>query len=1346
MVTLCSRLVVKVIQTSFLCFVAVALLQGQAPINILSLQQGLPKSQIYDIVQDSFGFIWLGTRDGLVKYDGQEMELFRKSNSKLPFNYCYDLFIDHSHRLWLASNADYGGAAYLDLTSGRFVHLHKVSHPKLANNGIVAINQNDESQMVLVTKDFHLNILHEQSGDIRSWNLSNYLPDQKSVVDVTDVFCDPFDRGSYWICCRAGLVKFNVAREELIEFLPADHWSPIKFFYDGLTKPYLWVTLGQKGGLLKINLKDASDRVYYSIDHKHGIKGILGSVDDPSFAVLSMARKSPIEIYVASQNRGIGIFNLQSEQFDFSQHHSVMLDGEAIRSVFSNERGELWIGADESGLSYLSQDITQLKVRLFPELSKTRSQFGLRSVVPLGGDRLLLTFNFHPEVWIWHRRNDTYRKVALPLSSPFAPIVGMPYQDEILLGINTGLYSFDTMTQTLEPIHLDGNHGSKNINLLQSDLDGFWFVNWGVGLGYLSDTLRLFESQGEHGLRHRWTHSISVGPDNEVWVGQQDGLYSIDKENFQITTHSHQEQLAGFGNPNFKALTFDQFDRLWTGNFGAGIYCFDIRNHEIIKKLDVSSGLPSDRIYDLITDDEGFIWTWTAAGLASFYPTEDLQNLNIRYYTDTKFLPVDRVGVWFYKLQSGEIFFGLSGGFAYFDPRSLRKTDESWIDPPIVTKVRIFDQTIPTILSSKHPAPIKLKPNENFISISFSAPRSGFVSKQEFNHKLSGVDQDWVSSGNNRTATYTDLDPGSYYFSTRVKTEHGVWSEASTPMTIELAAPWYLTDFAKVTWVLLTIGFLLGINRLIVARERMQNQLVLQQTEASNLRELDVAKSQFFTQISHEFRTPLTVILGLSKKIKDGIQDQAVLQRGMDAIERNGKLLLKHINQILDLSKLQSKSIKLDLKNGDVVGYLDYLLEPFVAYAQERAIEITHVKAQHEIPMDFDPEHLRDVFTNLISNALKFTAAGGEITVRSKALNADGQKYFELSLQDTGVGIEATELDKIFQPYYQVKDHAKSGTGLGLATTLQWVQAMAGQISVESKPGVGSIFKVVLPITNVADPFISSAYGSMVEPPSTSGTEWSSIEKKESKGIILVVEDNDDLVNYLRLCLEDFSLIRAADGDEGVRLALEHIPDLIISDVMMPKKDGYEVCADLKSDLLTNHIPIILLTAKATQGEKKQGLQVGADAYLTKPFDEEELLIRVNGLLSQRKILQQKYSKRSLLNVDMVKNDIDDAFLDRIEQYTLQKLSVDFTVEEMARDLQMSRIQLYRKVKALTGKSVSRYIRLIRLYQARTMLRSSQMNVNEICYAVGFSDPSYFSKVFKEAFGASPSALRTTNS
>lgn len=532
-----------------------------------------------------------------------------------------------------------------------------------------------------------------------------------------------------------------------------------------------------------------------------------------------------------------------------------------------------------------------------------------------------------------------------------------------------------------------------------------------------------------------------------------------------------------------------------------------------------------------------------------------------------------------------------------------------------------------------------------------------------------------------------------------------------------------------------------------VQRQAKRADELAQQNE--QLQGLDEMKSRFFTNIAHEFRTPLTIISGMANQIKENPEQW--LEKGIKMIIRNSDSVLNLVNQILDLRKLEAGKLQLHPVQGDVVQYLNYMLESFQSLAESKELQLHFLSGSSALLMDYDPEKLLRIVSNLLSNAIKYTPEGGNVYLMVDQTLIEQKGYLQIRVKDTGIGIPGTQLSQIFDRFYQVDDSTTrqgEGTGIGLALTKELVKLFEGDIRVESIPDKGSTFTVTIPIRQTAplEAVVQPAEVPLPAQAPDSSEVISHLEvSAEELPSLLVVEDNPDVVQYLKACLKGlYQLEVARDGQEGIEKAIEMVPDIIISDVMMPRKDGFELCETLKTDERTSHIPIILLTAKTDDEARLKGLKRGADAYLAKPFNKQELIVWLEKLLELRRVLQERYRS---LETTALSGDADtqqeDEFIQKVRQAVEENIDdEDFGIVQLCRAVHLSRAQVHNKIKALTGDSTSIFIRNIRLHKAKGLLLNSDLNISQVAYEVGFRDPKYFSKTFLETFGTLPGELR----
>jgi len=747
----------------------------------------------------------------------------------------------------------------------------------------------------------------------------------------------------------------------------------------------------------------------------------------------------------------------------------------------------------------------------------------------------------------------------------------------------------------------------------------------------------------------------------------------------------------------------------------------------------------------VVEDAKGNPWIGTMLGL---------QQLNIEMGTFTNFdvydgLPGLEINQGCRDLN-GWLYFSTEGKVFRFHPDSLPVRDYSApvylmdfflnYDPVVVGAADSILQKMLRYTSS-----ITLPFNNNNFGLSFTMPVFYKPEETTYYYRLSPYQSDWQAAGTNRAIHYTNIDPGTYTFEVKSQTATGFWSTRNASIEIVILPPWYQTWWARTLW-----GLLAGAAFYFFYRQRLHR--ALEKADNRRLQELNALKTRLYTNITHEFRTPLTVIMGMVNNIKGHNEEKQL-------IKRNSKNLLRLVNQLLDMSKLDSGLLKVETVHADIIYYLKYLTESFFSMANEKQIQLSFSTELQELFMDFDEEKIQHIIYNLLSNALKFTPEGGTITLHVKDLQLLGKPHLQIKISDTGTGIPPEDLPFIFNRFYQVENtkstaHIYSGTGIGLAITKELVELLGGHIVVESRINVGSDFLVFLPITQAA--VTSQKVMDSVFLPSQATTRqdnidatfhWMLDEEDIARPSLLIIEDNQDVIRYIESLLQkSFQIETASNGQEGIDKALASLPDIIISDVMMPQKDGYTVCQELKKDDRSSHIPIILLTAKATTEDRMEGLRGGADAYLVKPFNKEELFIRLEQLINLRKRLQQHYSSKEFLLTPEVNKPIhspDEIFLHKLIKTVRNRLDdTELSVDDLCQAANLSNMQVNRKLKALTGKTPSRFIRAMRLQKALELLQTTNLNISEIAYNLGFSDPNYFSRVFSEEFGYPPGSLR----
>lgn len=1013
-----------------------------------------------------------------------------------------------------------------------------------------------------------------------------------------------------------------------------------------------------------------------------------------------------------------------------------------------------------------------------------------------------------------------------------------------------GLYRYQERQQKFEKVDfLPGIDYKKNrveVNAIQEDADGYLWVSvdhLGVYIldGSTGKTREKFKFalNEEYGLPSDWIPILFLDSRGFVWLGDfEDNSFGLFKylkkeKRFKHYGYDPQDSLSISSN-EIRFITEDDLGRMWVGTDG-GLNRYDYQKNIFYRNTNLdmpstisyakakngklwvstysggglalvgpdindveifgeSKGLIHNDILDgseLVSDDLGQLWLPTARGLSVF----DTNTKSFKsYYNKDGFQNHPEIFMTSLKSHDGIIWLGSreGNGLNRIDSKDFVKKDST---PPtiVITAMAInannYDAPDGTIFKKTvgYTDAISLKHDQKDLSFEFVALHYLRSEDNLYSWKLENYDTEWTPASKERQAIYTNLAPGTYTFRVKGSNADGIWNEEGVSMEVTIHSPWWLTWWAY-------LGYITVIGSSIYVFYRFKINQKLQKAEALRLKELDAVKTRLYTNITHEFRTPLTVILGMVQQILEHPKEH--FKEGLNMITRNGRNLLMLVNQLLDLSKLENGKLKLQYKQADIVSYLKYITESFHSLAENKGIQIHFLTDKDELIMDFDEARLQQIASNLIANAVKFTPNGGHIYIST----GDKDNRFILKIKDTGIGIGKADLPYVFDRFYQSdSSHTRhgEGTGIGLALTRELVKLMEGTISVKSYKRKGAEFKVALPIhhnSEFGEPAIeiplleansNSEDSVLIEEttfPFMSTGEFNEDNDYQEAPLILIADDNDDVRNYIASCLiKEYAIKIAKNGEECETIAKDVIPDLIVLDVMMPFKDGFEVCKLLKTDERTSHVPVIMLTAKADMDSRLEGLKLGADDYLTKPFHKKELLTRIANLLSIRLQLQ-KYYRSSLGHgfsaglKDIQENDLassnqvnpksklianqgdfhnpsiphdlslENTFVikakNEIEAHLAEE---EFNVEKLCRLLALSNSQVHRKLSALTGLSATHFIRYVRLIKAKEMMVDSRFKISAIALDCGFKDPAYFSRVFKKEFGMTPQQWQNEN-
>lgn len=1338
--------------------------QNQLVFKNINVDNGLSQNTVMSVLQDKKGFIWVATFDGLSRFNGLEFKVFKNDPNNVATisnNKVDKLFKDDKGNIWVGTVA---GLNKYDPDKENFIRFKTPDHNP--NYTVLDIAQDKTGVIWAGSADYGLYYFDPKTANGKVNELS-----KSNICGNSKVTCLYIDRdGKLWIGAGNTLKIYDLQKKAFTA-LPAALGQNAKvqnMVVRSIIQDHegnYWIAT-ETNGLFCYDVKNGSCFNYTQQN------GLLSST------VRTVLEREDHMIWVGTK-KGLNIINTQTKQIRSFINDPInpnSLSQNSIRCIFKDNENNIWIGTYNGGLNSVYSQYDNFYSLGLKRGASNGLSYGIVNAIANGDNKDYwigtddgglnhLDSNLQNN-HIYYQFNGTSREL---LGNSLKAIDKHADPNKLWIATGSGLDIFDKRTGTFTAANFipkPPTPGFIHSYVLLKDEKGLWIGSNFSGLYYLENNNKL------HYYQTPENNIIVIFKDGDnMWIGLKNkGLCMLDLRSHNPDTYRMDKTHAyNLNNNTILSIYKDTKNRFWVGTDGGGINYFNAGENRFYS-INESFGIANNTIHAIQQDKAGRLWVSTNKGLScisihNFKLPFDKSMFGVANYTVADGLQSNQFTTGAsLKTADGDLVFAGINGITLFNPDKIKIND---VKPQVVfTDFTIFNKSVsfggndsPLQKPIDETGEITLKYSQAFFSVKFAALNYINPEKNQFAFKLDGFsDSDWHYVGNQRIATYTNLDPGTYYFKIKAANNDGVWNDTPRVLKITVLPPWYKTWYAFLGYLAIIIFLLYLFNVYSKKTERLKNELEFESLNHAKDQELAQKQLSFFVNISHEIKTPLTMIMApLERMIEMNIGNNKV-QNQLMLMQRNGERLIRLINQLLDKRKLESGHMHLQAAEGDIVSFVKEITLAFDGLAKLKNISLKFNAKQPGITLWFDRDKLEKVLYNLLSNAVKFTPDYGKVAV---SVSAADESDVLITVEDNGCGIPAANTDKIFTQFYHYENNTKiDGTGLGLAFSKELVELHHGSLTVESRPETGdkpgeTRFAIKLPLgkAHLKEPEIAGNYRDSEDILSYTQTEKSvkaQLQLKKAKILkqderdsfsMLIVEDNEDVLNFIKEGFAtDFEVYTAVNGLEGLNLAKEVSPDIIISDVMMPGLNGIELCNKLKSDINTSHIPVILLTARTQLIFKMEGLETGADDYITKPFNFNMIEARVWNLIENRQKLRQRYQKEIMLEPQNIAiSNLDEAFLMKILNYIEQHITdPDLSVEQLSQEVALSKSSFYKKIKSLTNQTGIEFIRSVRIKRAAQLLAQGQLTVNEVAYMVGFMDVDYFRKCFKEHFGYTP--------
>jgi signal transduction histidine kinase/ligand-binding sensor domain-containing protein/DNA-binding response OmpR family regulator len=1349
---------------------------AQQPINFtaLSTNDGLSSNTINDILKDRFGLMWFATEDGLNKFDGTKFTVYRnKTNdtSSLLSNEILTLHEDRSGNLWVGTSG--GSLSLYNRVKDNFINYPAGTIDNPIRNDVILSLCTDKDDNLWIGTYAGINILTPKTGIVKDFLYNG--GDWFTRVTFS-LFRD--SRSRMWIGTNNGLMMHNPFTGKLTQYST----DPLKT--NSLSHDQVRVITEDKNGRIWVGtLGGLSLFREATQDFLNYTGGKPGTNHISPGQVTSIAADNDGSMWIGTTT-GLDILNPETGQVNnivYNKRNVQGLTASQVQSLYIDTVGICWIGTYRGGINKYDQNLSLFNLVKSDPYDEKALPATIVTSFAEGDDDQIFVGTEQGGVASFDRRSQTFKRLSIKSRRQNAEqglVVLALHRNrngKLLIGTySDGFFVMEPGSGAYRQL-LGGNKeneitSNEIFSITEDNKGNIWLGTNGAGITVLNDR---FEVTRRYVTEPKLATDIKLptNPYIRDIVQDRNGYFWIATHGgglARLNPASNQFRIYNIANsklPSEKILTIreDSKGNIWVGSFGGGLGKFNAGTQKFTTYSE-EHGLLNNTVYEILEDVTGKLWVATNNGISSF----DLASEKFSNYTSHNGLQrnnfVRGAGL---RATNGIMYFGGVDGFNYFKPEQLRRN----VHVPKILFTDLKISHISVVPSADGPIReniaitknIDLEYKQNF-ALSFVGLNYTSPEQNEYAYKLEGFEKEWNYVGTNNVASYTNLDPGDYVFRVQARNNDGLWNTVGNSIKITVHPPFWQTGYAYVFYVLLfgTIMFFLRYKSIqsVKRKYQLKQEKIIQeqqQRETARIRELDQQKIKFLTNLSHEFRTPISLIMGpIDALITQEKNDHEQSFGQLHMIKRNARRLLNLVNQLLDFRKMEENELKLHPTPGEFISFVREVTDSFKDLADRKKISLVFDNHLHSFNTSFDHDKLERILFNLLSNAFKFSFEGGRICITIQKTNERSDQttnWLQIKVSDTGIGIPADKHRRIFENFYQdttAPEILNQGTGIGLSITREFVEMQGGSIAVESEPGKGTCFIIDLPFEITSEP--GEAIVTINDGELTNQTiPASEVETvpllparsgEPGETSILLVEDNDDFRYYLKQHLSaHYKVLEASNGKEGWQKALAQHPKVIVTDISMPYMDGIELCKKIKADKRTNHIPVILLTALTGENDQIRGLETGANDYITKPFNIEMLIVKVKNLLTLNNSFKNTYTKQLKVAAPEVEAESgDEKLLTEIMNFLEENLTdTQLSVEGLSRHIGMSRSSLYKKLLELTGQTPVEFIRSVKLDKAAAMMEKTDMNIAQVAYSVGFATPNYFAKSFKAKFGMLPS-------